>query len=287
LSEVEEQGIAPSWMVAIDGCDWKCLFCNAPTAGSDSGFQLDDNGFDRILAEARSAGAETIQITGGEPARNLPLLFALVTERSTMPVVLNTSLPEGITTDLELLKPFAAIITTFKFGSDRCAQRIAGISRYVEPMQNRITKLAKAGLPLIVRHLLMPGHYHCCWQPVAQWLTSQDWQLPLSLLTGFMPPRQAPGAPELLQSLLAQEVQDGVALARSLDVHCAISGERAGAFLSGSMPVSGERAGETLDIVIGPTGRISLSGLNQGTASLVQSLRPPTPPSDNGTGAKP
>jgi putative pyruvate formate lyase activating enzyme len=49
----------------------------------------------------------------------------------------------------------------------------------------------------MVRHLLMPGHVECCWQPVAEWLASSLPAVKVNLRSGFWPAWQAARHPEL------------------------------------------------------------------------------------------
>jgi putative pyruvate formate lyase activating enzyme len=66
---------------------------------------------------------------------------------------------------------------------------------------------------VIVRHLLMPGHFECCTVPVLHWLADHP-GLETSLLTQYLAPANARGA--LANPLDAAEVDAAFTLARHL-----------------------------------------------------------------------
>lgn len=81
-------------------------------------------------------------------------------------------------------------VADFKFGNDACAERIAGVPRYVEIVERNLF-LARESADLIVRHLLLPGHFECCFLPVARWLAEYLPEIPFSIRDGYLPRWQA------------------------------------------------------------------------------------------------
>ena len=77
-------------------------------------------------------------------------------------------------------------LADFKFGSDVCARRIAGVDQYVEVVTRNLVHVASRG-QLYVRHLLLPGHRECCLRPILNWLRQHLPVVPLSLRTGYLP----------------------------------------------------------------------------------------------------
>ena len=76
-----------------------------------------------------------------------------------------------------------------------------------------LDQLARQGKRLLVRHLLMPGHFACCTVPVLHWLAARP-NLQVSLLTQYLAPAHAKA--ELAQTLMADEVEQALTLAREL-----------------------------------------------------------------------
>ena len=113
----------------------------------------------------------------------------------------------------EAFAPFAAwwyVRGHFKFGNDDCAERIAGVERYVA-MVTRNLKIAAAQGDLIVRHLLLPGHFDCCYRPIVAWMQRELPEAKFSVRDGYLPKWQAHRSAELattLPSSVAQAVRN-------------------------------------------------------------------------------
>jgi putative pyruvate formate lyase activating enzyme len=69
---------------------------------------------------------------------------------------------------------------------------------------------------VIVRHLLMPGHFECCTAPVLRWLAAHP-GLEVSLLTQYLAPAHTRG--ELAASLTTADIQRAQQLAAELSLH--------------------------------------------------------------------
>ena len=81
-------------------------------------------------------------------------------------------------------------LADFKFGNDVCAERLAGVTRYVEIITRNLRLVAEQG-DLIVRHLLLPGHEDCCFRPLVAWLREHLPAARLSVREGYLPHWQA------------------------------------------------------------------------------------------------
>ncbi|HEX9046208.1 MAG TPA: radical SAM protein [Verrucomicrobiae bacterium] len=154
---------------------------------------------------------------------------------------------------------FDVWLADFKFGNDACAQRLAKIANYgpvvrenlrwfageVSLENSRIEPLnggevlygvpASAGSAnqgsmtvgcrvrgkgeLIVRHLLMPGHVDCCWQPVAEWLAETLPGIKVSLRRGFWPAWHWWRHSELAKPLSDPEMEKAVAVAKNYSLN--------------------------------------------------------------------
>jgi putative pyruvate formate lyase activating enzyme len=72
---------------------------------------------------------------------------------------------------------------------------------------------------LIVRHLLMPGHVECCWQPVAEWLAAALPGVKVNLRSGFWPAWQAARHAELRGTVSGPEAKSALAIAHDFDLN--------------------------------------------------------------------
>lgn len=189
LSLTEEREILPALRVYLGGCNFRCTFCDtAPECFEPArGRRVEPQKWAMELGEAVRRGARTISILGGEPTLHVHTLLELAAAApSPLPLVINTNLymtPEVI----ELLDGVVAMyLGDFKFGSDECARELAGVSRYVGTVQRNI-KLIVGTTPLVVRHLLMPGHLECCFRPVVKWLSQNTPGVRFQLYSGYVP----------------------------------------------------------------------------------------------------
>ncbi len=126
--------------------------------------------FEKAVATGREQGAWTLQWVGGEPTIHLPAIFEAMAGCEDLPPVVWKSDFHGTHEAFALLDGVVDVyLADFKFGNDAAARRIAGVENYVRVVSRNLTTAAGQG-DLIVRHLLLPGHYDCCFLPVAAWL---------------------------------------------------------------------------------------------------------------------
>ena len=60
-------------------------------------------------------------------------------------------------------------ITDFKYGNDKCAEDLSGISDYSEIIR-RNHEIAYESGDMIIRHLVLPNHVECCSKPIIKWI---------------------------------------------------------------------------------------------------------------------
>ena len=118
-------------------------------------------------------------------------------------VVWKTDL-HGTPKALDLLNGVVDVyLADFKFGNDACARRLAGVERYVEILERNLRSVFERG-DLIVRHLLLQGHWDCCFRPWTLWLSRHLPQARLSIRDGYLPHWQAEHYEELSRPLPAR-----------------------------------------------------------------------------------
>lgn len=188
----EEPPLVPSYAVFLAGCSLRCAFCSEAEVVADPavGRALSTWPTPERLAAVRGAGARTFQVVGGEPVVNLPAVARFVAARADaladLPLVVNTNLwaePEA----LDALAALAdLVLADLKFGDDACARRLAGVTPYVGVVLANLAELQARGVPLLVRHLAVPGHLECCTRPVLAAL--ERWpEVPVNVLTAYVP----------------------------------------------------------------------------------------------------
>jgi putative pyruvate formate lyase activating enzyme len=193
ISLTEELELVPTLRVYLSGCNFRCQFCNvapgcfSPTNGSP----VDGESLAAELTSALDDGVKCINLLGGEPSLHVHTILRIAAASSTrLPLVLNTNMymtPEVI----ELLDGVVVMyLADFKFGNNRCAEKLAGVPRYFETVTRNLL-ITSARTKLLVRHLLMPGHIECCFRPVADWMKRNLSKSQFRLHTGYVPSYRA------------------------------------------------------------------------------------------------
>jgi putative pyruvate formate lyase activating enzyme len=158
-------------------------------------------------------------ILGGEPTIHLPDVLELVAALpGTAKMVWKTN-AHGSAEARGLLEGiFDVWLADYKFGNDGCAERLAKISNYLQVVQENLF-WASGNAELIVRHLLMPGHVDCCWQPIADWLGRHLPRVKVSLRCGFWPGWHSARHPELRGTIAESQARRARDIALDYDLH--------------------------------------------------------------------
>ena len=173
----------------------------------------------RQAKQALANGARTVMILGGEPTIHLPTVLEIVAALPDDAKLVWKTNAHGSAQARELLDGmFDVWLADFKFGNDACARRLAKVPDYVRVVRENLL-WANEHSELIVRHLLMPGHVECCWQPAAEWLAAALPGVKVNLRSGFWPAWQAARHPELRGTVSTPESDRAVDLARCLGLN--------------------------------------------------------------------
>jgi putative pyruvate formate lyase activating enzyme len=212
----DEQELSPVFAIAFSGCDLRCPFCITapPSWEAGLGVTLDPAEIAGLAAEALRKGARTVMILGGEPTIHLAAALDLV---SRMPasacLAWKTNGRASPEARAWLEGLFDVWVVDYKFGNPGCAARLIGREDYAVAVRDTLFWAAQQG-DLIVRHLVMPGHVDCCWQPVAAWLADHLPGVKVNLRSGFWPARLTRAFPELRRPVATEEARRAVDIAR-------------------------------------------------------------------------
>jgi putative pyruvate formate lyase activating enzyme len=218
----EEHLLRPAHAIFFSGCTAACSFCTAarfafrPTYGVPvTAAQLAAR-----IEQRQAQGARSVCFIGGDPAPHIPLIIATLAHlggRRQIPAVLNSNFYLSDAA-LDLLDGAIDIyLPDLKFGSasgpQSCGERIGGMPNYWSAVTRSIARVHAEGKRLLVRHLLMPGHYTCCTVPVLEWLAGLN-GVDVSLLAQYVAPPQVRG--ELAGEISVDEVVQARKLAAAL-----------------------------------------------------------------------
>jgi putative pyruvate formate lyase activating enzyme len=185
----EELELVPSHLFYLSGCDLRCSFCIAEANAFDPGRgkPLTAALFSEAVAWGSARGARNVQWVGGEPTIHLPAILDAMTGCENLPPVVWKSDFHGTPEAFALLSGLVEVyVADFKFGNNDCARRIGGIENYVEIVGRNLLIAAAQG-DLIIRHLLLPGHFDCCYRSVVEWIRRNLPQAKFSVRDGYLP----------------------------------------------------------------------------------------------------
>jgi putative pyruvate formate lyase activating enzyme len=186
----DELELIPSHLFYLSGCDLRCVFCIAELDAFDPsrGRELTGDFFNAAVAWGKGQGAKNIQWVGGEPTIHLPRILEVMADCPALPPVVWKSDFHMTPDALRMLDGVVSTyVADFKFGNDRCAKELSGVEHYVEIIQRNLMAAARQDARLIVRHLLLPGHESCCYEPVARWMQQHLPQAAFSLRDSYLP----------------------------------------------------------------------------------------------------
>ncbi len=197
----EETVIAPSHLFYLSGCNLRCRFCigEERAVNAAMGQPMTPPFFAEAVAWGRSQGARTLQWVGGEPGIHIHAIRSLMEPIANLPPVVWKSNFYFFPQTFELLGDIVdTFIADLKFGNADCAKSLCGASDYVETVTTALlTVYRRNPRALIVRHLLLPGHFDCCFLPILDWLTQNIPEAAFSLRDGYLPAWQAKNDPLL------------------------------------------------------------------------------------------
>ena len=204
----EELELVPSHLFYLSGCNLRCAFCVAGIDAFDPtrGEPLTSDFFSEALAWGFEQGVHNLQWVGGEPTIHLPAVLAAMSGVPSLPPIAWKSAFHCTPEALDLLDGIVDVyVADFKFGNNACAERIAGVKGYLEILARNLEVLAHRA-DLIVRHLLLPGHFDCCYRPIVDWMARFLPDVKFSLRDGYLPSWRAHQHDELARVLPAETI---------------------------------------------------------------------------------
>lgn len=251
----------PSHLFYLSGCDLRCAFCIAEEKAFNPrlGTPLTSEFLARAVAWGRVRGARNLQWVGGEPTIHLPAILRAMQGCADLPSIVWKSDFYGTPEVFALLEEFVDIaVADFKFGNDRCAERIAGVPRYVEVVTRNLRAVARS--ELIVRHLLLPGHFDCCFRPVARWMADHLPDAAFSIRDGYQPHWQANRHADLATAIGAEEGRVARDFAAMLRLRIVGRSHRSP---EKRVPMQADDESTTSEIEIGTDGRVRVFGASR------------------------
>jgi putative pyruvate formate lyase activating enzyme len=179
----EEPPLVPSGTIFFAGCSFGCVFCQnyeISTIGKDIPFNQGGSpvdgkqlaGFAEVLTRQ---GAKNINYVGGDPTPNLhTIIESMKYQTQNITQLWNSNFYNTIKT-LNLLKDLMDFwLPDFKFGNNNCGMKYSKVSNYWDVLTRNLKYIYCWGSrDIIIRHLVMPGHFECCTKPILEWISQE------------------------------------------------------------------------------------------------------------------
>ena len=257
----EEDPLRPSHTVFLTGCNMDCVFCHtADDRARLPARQLTPAAFDRLVARGRAEGARNVNVLGGEPSVSLPGVLEVLDAAADLPrLVWNTNMYVAPDTVRVLCDVVDVFLADLKFGGNRCASTLAGVDDYWDVVRDRLIQAHERDtVEMILRHLVLPGHFECCTRPALTWAAEALPRSGVSLKLDYLVMPRARGDDRLGAFLRRDEADAARSLAAELGLSLVTSSPPVG-------DLAGPRDGRVdegreleAEVVISPKGDVYL-----------------------------
>jgi putative pyruvate formate lyase activating enzyme len=165
-------GARGSGTIFFTGCNFRCVHCQNYDISQDpsNGAPVDPRRLSHVLKHLSSQRCLNFNFVGGEPTPSLPLILsALTLVDEDVPVLWNSNMYMS-ELSMDLLGDIVDIwLPDFKYGNDECALKLSCVSDYMRVVSRNHLTASRQG-DMIIRVLLLPGHWVCCGRPTLDWI---------------------------------------------------------------------------------------------------------------------
>ncbi|MFO7677416.1 MAG: radical SAM protein [Thermoplasmatota archaeon] len=188
LHRGEEYFLVPSHTIFFSGCTFHCVFCqNYDISQHQCGTSLSPSEVSQLISTRKNQGAKNVNWVGGDPTSHLYYILLVLKECDlNIPQIWNSNMYCSTETMLLLNGIIDLYLTDYKYGNDKCAQRLSKIPEYSKTIQRNHTIAAQQG-DVVVRHLVMPNHIACCSKKILHWISDNLSRAPLNIMAQYHP----------------------------------------------------------------------------------------------------
>ena len=215
----EEPELVPSGTVFTIGCNLRCLHCQNWSISQqyEKGEVFTPRMMTSAVEQLKSADCRNLNMVGGEPTPNLHRwLETLSLVKSNIATVWNSNSYYSEETAKLLAGLIDVYLLDFKYGNNRCAERISAAPKYWETCTTNHLHARKYG-ELIIRVLVLPEHNKCCTRPTLRWIAENlGTDVRINLMDQFKPEWRAHEVSEFSRRLTREEFSEAVHIAREV-----------------------------------------------------------------------
>jgi putative pyruvate formate lyase activating enzyme len=165
----EEPELIPSHTIFFSGCTFKCVFCQnwAISQSPSSGEKMTSV---QVATLIDHRCGRNVNWVGGDPTSNLPFILSVLRRLDLNIAQIWNSNMYLTEKAMRLLDGTMDIyLADFKYGNNKCGERLSGVKRYFEVVSGNHLE-ANRQSEMILRHLVLPGHFECCTKPILDWI---------------------------------------------------------------------------------------------------------------------
>lgn len=213
----EEPELVPSGTVFTLGCTLRCLHCQnwSISQWHEVGEIYSPERLAKEVEHLRRKGCRNANLVGGEPTPWLEQWLETFRQINVnVPVVWNSNSYYSEET-AKLLAGFVDVyLLDFKYGNNKCAERISDAPGYWEACTRNHLYAKKYG-ELIIRVLVLPEHLECCTKPILHWIANNlgTW-VRVNVMFQYRPEWKAHEISELQRRLTRNERERAIELAK-------------------------------------------------------------------------
>ncbi|MDD3582230.1 MAG: hypothetical protein PHW74_14590 [Desulfobacca sp.] len=217
----EEPPINPSVNLQVAGCGLRCRFCQQGELLNPAAVKAPRLSSE-VWGQLRLSGARSFTCIGGNPDESLYAILQFLKAAPAnwrLPLVWNCHGYSSPIT-LSLLDGLVDVyVPDYKFGRSQCGQKLSGAKNYPAIAQEAIKTMLAQLVPVIVRLLVLPGHFDCCHRPGLEFLAAikDQGQLWVSVRGQYCPDWLiGPEDGELARRVTPEEVRAVIQAGRTL-----------------------------------------------------------------------
>ena len=208
----EEPDITPAGAIFTCGCTMKCLYCmNWKTSQwIKNGKIYSPKKLAKELEHLKRNGSRNAFLTGEPTPWLKQWLETLKYLNINVPIVWNSNAYYSEETAKLLAGVIDLYVLDFKYGSNKCAERISDAPNYWEASTQNYLSAVKYG-ELLIRILILPKHFECCTRPRLIWIAKYlgtNVRTYISLM--YSPEWRANEIPELQNKLTKEDMEETI-----------------------------------------------------------------------------
>ncbi len=169
----EEDPLVPSGTIFFSSCMFKCVFCQNFDISTNphSGHIVSPKELAKLANSLSKEGALNINYVGGDPIPNThTILTSLKYQTENITQLWNSNLYCTENTMKLLFDVIDLWLPDFKYGNNECGLKYSRIPRYYDVISRNLKMIAEHGDEIIIRHLVLPNHIHCCTFPILEFI---------------------------------------------------------------------------------------------------------------------